>query len=144
MRRFELHRRVDETGVSGTGVIAEGVEFTGGRVVLTWLTGTQGTTLFDSIQGVLDVHGHGGKTTVEWLDPDPARSIVVPVKLGWSNPDTGPEQMRLYALDAGPSPRWAQPHARVAETAIREAYGLIEGARGTVVINTFRGGATPG
>lgn len=126
--------------MSGVGVIAEGVEFTGGRVVLTWLTGTQGTTLFDSIQGVLDVHGHAGKTTVEWIDPTENEVVTIPVKLGWSNPDTGPEDMRLYALDAGPSPRWVQPHARTAETALRETPAWIEGARGFVVLNSRRGG----
>jgi hypothetical protein len=35
MRRFELHRTEDLTGVSGTGVVAEGVKFTKTRIV--WL-----------------------------------------------------------------------------------------------------------
>lgn len=124
---------MDETGVSGVGVIAEGVEFTRGRVVLTWLTGTQGTTLFDSIQGVLDVHGHDGKTTIEWLDlTHPA--LVIPAKLGWSNPDTGPEQLRLYALDVDNQPRWAKPHARTVETAIRDTEYWHEGQRAVVIV----------
>jgi hypothetical protein len=55
---------------------------------------------------------------------------VVPCVLGWANEDTGPESLRLYALDAGPSPRWTQPHARCAETAIVEHDGgLREGDR---------------
>lgn len=59
---------------------------------------------------------------------------ALPCTLGWSNPDTGPENVRLYALDAGPSPRWAKPHARVAETAIREHDGgMREGDRYLVV-----------
>lgn len=144
MRRFELHRKVDESGVSGVGTIAEGVEFTQGRVVLTWLAGTQGTTLFDSVDDVLKVHGHGGKTVIEWIDHDHPR-MVIPAKLGWSNPDTGPEEMRLYALDAGSSPRWAQPHARTVETAIRETTAWCEGARAVVIVtgtrDSERGGA---
>lgn len=139
MRRFELHRKVDVTGVSGVGIIAEGVEFSRGKVVLTWLTGTPGTTFFDSIDNMIAVHGHDGKTVVEWLDPDPDRVVTIPVKLGWSNEDTGPEDMRLYALDAGDQPRWVQPHARTAETALRETRAWIEGARGVVVVNTHRG-----
>lgn len=47
--------------------------------------------------------------------------IVLPAVLGWSNPDTGPESLRLYATDQGGSPRWAKPHARVVETALRES-----------------------
>jgi hypothetical protein len=27
--------------------------------------------------------------------------LVIPCTLGWANPDTGPESVRLYALDAG-------------------------------------------
>jgi hypothetical protein len=63
---------------------------------------------------------------------------VLPAVLGWSNPDTGPESCRLYALDDGPAPRWAKPHARVAEQAIREHVtpypsGIGEGDRYLVV-----------
>lgn len=38
MRTFELERQSDETGVSGTGVVVEGVAFTTGVVVAHWLT----------------------------------------------------------------------------------------------------------
>lgn len=44
-------------------------------------------------------------------------------KLGWSNPDTGPAPLRLYALDAGRSPRWDRPRARVAEDPLIAAGG---------------------
>jgi hypothetical protein len=64
--------------------------------------------------------------------PDDA-PLVIPCTLGWANPDTGPESLRLYALNAGPSPRWAKPHARVAETAIREAGRPWEGDRYLIV-----------
>jgi hypothetical protein len=37
-RPFVLRRLVDETGVSGTGVVAEGVEFSDGTVALRWLS----------------------------------------------------------------------------------------------------------
>lgn len=59
---------------------------------------------------------------------------VIPCTLGWANEDTGPENVRLYALDAGPAPRWAEPHARCAETAIVDRDGgLREGDRYLVV-----------
>ena len=38
MQRFSLKRLEDETGISGTGYVAEGVEFTHGKCVLVWLT----------------------------------------------------------------------------------------------------------
>lgn len=60
--------------------------------------------------------------------------IVLPAVLGWSNPDTGPESLRLYATDQGCSPRWVKPHARVVETALRESPAdTSEGDRYVVV-----------
>lgn len=66
--RFHLVRTEDETGVSGTGVIVEGVEFTNGVVVLRWLTDKSSIAIYDSIADVIDIHGHGGKTVVRWVD----------------------------------------------------------------------------
>lgn len=45
---------------------------------------------------------------------------VLPAVLGWSNPSTAEESVRLYALDAGPSPRWAPEGGRTVERAIAE------------------------
>jgi len=67
-RRFNLVRYEDETGVSGTGIVAQGVQFADGRIVIKWVTDTSSTTIFDSIEDVETVHGHGGKTEVVWLD----------------------------------------------------------------------------
>ena len=71
MRRFELHRDADITGVSGTGVVAEGVEFSDGRVAMRWRPTEHGlcsTVFWDSMEGVTVVHGHDGATRVVWLD----------------------------------------------------------------------------
>jgi hypothetical protein len=38
MRRFELHRDEDATGISGVGKVAEGVQFSSGEVALKWMT----------------------------------------------------------------------------------------------------------
>ena len=69
MKPFEMHRDVDESGVSGTGHVADGVEFDDGRVALRWRTNKDhnATTLFDSMSAVHSVHGHGGKTRIEYL-----------------------------------------------------------------------------
>jgi hypothetical protein len=68
MKRFYLVRVEDVSGVSGTGVVAEGVEFTDGRVALRWRTATPSTVVWDSIVDVQAIHGHDGKTQVYWLD----------------------------------------------------------------------------
>lgn len=66
MRSFELVRDEDETGVSGTGVVAEGVEFTDGTCAMRWLTQTASTAVYGSINDVVEIHGHQGKTRVVW------------------------------------------------------------------------------
>ena len=77
--RFLLVRDVDVTGISGTGVVAEGVEYSDGTVVLRWLEagvpevhkarGVRPTTVVhESVAAVEALHGHGGATHVEWVD----------------------------------------------------------------------------
>jgi hypothetical protein len=67
-RIFELVRIVDHSGVSGTGPVAEGVEFTDGRVALRWHGPNPSTTAWDGVGPMLAVHGHGGDTILRWLD----------------------------------------------------------------------------
>lgn len=66
MRVFRLQRDDDVSGVSGTGVVAQGVEFDDKTVVMRWLSDTATTTLYDSIRHVEKIHGHGGRTRVIW------------------------------------------------------------------------------
>lgn len=70
MRRFELHRDVDETGVSGTGVVADGVDFEDGVAVLRWRGEWPTSVVFHErgMPAIEKIHGHGGKTRIEWLD----------------------------------------------------------------------------
>lgn len=67
-RSFTLYRNVDETGVSGTGEIAQGCVFADGKVAMRWKTSTASTTLFDKVEDVLKVHGHGGFTVMIYDD----------------------------------------------------------------------------
>ena len=72
MRTFELHRDTDETGISGTGIVAEGVEFSDGTVVLRWAASAhKSTVLWDNIGDVEAIHGHGGKTRIVWTEEEP-------------------------------------------------------------------------
>jgi len=68
MKRFNLHRFEDETGVSGTGVVSEGVMFTDGKCAMRWLTERTSVALYDSIDDLEYIHGHDGKTVVVWID----------------------------------------------------------------------------
>lgn len=68
VRNFELHRDVDVSNVSGTGVIAEGVVFSDGRGALHWLGEMPMTTEFANVDWVVKVHGHGGLTRLVWTD----------------------------------------------------------------------------
>lgn len=70
MNLFFLERTEDESGVSGTGVVAEGVVFSSGKAVLSWLTETSSVAVYDSIEDVERIHGHGGKTKVVFLVQD--------------------------------------------------------------------------
>lgn len=68
MKRFVLNRKEDITGVSGTGVVAEGVVFTTGTVILQWLTTINSIVIYPALENVLHIHGHGGSTVLEWVD----------------------------------------------------------------------------
>lgn len=77
MRRFEVQRTKDVSGVSGTGTVAEGVEFTDGTTVVRWREvqgahydrGVRATTvIFPNVEAVEALHGHNGATRVVWVD----------------------------------------------------------------------------
>jgi hypothetical protein len=68
--RFHLHRREDESGVSGTGVVADGVQLSDGRCVLHWLTAVSSVAIYNSIEDLMAIHGHNGKTIVQWEELD--------------------------------------------------------------------------
>ena len=80
-RRFVLSRDHDPSGVSGTGVVAEGMEFSDGVVALRWIVpqgqpghGYPTSVVFHDrgMESVERIHGHSGATRVVWLDPHPA------------------------------------------------------------------------
>lgn len=67
-RRFVLERSVDLTGVSGTGTVVEGVQFSNGRCVILWLGAMSSMTMHDNIENVVAIHGHNGATELHWID----------------------------------------------------------------------------
>lgn len=71
-KRFVLFRDQDVTGVSGEGVVANGVEFPGGTAVMKWCVPGKpnSLTVYDSLADVLEIHGHDGRTWVNMYDGD--------------------------------------------------------------------------
>jgi hypothetical protein len=71
MKLFHFYRNVDETGVSGTGPVVEGVQFTNGWCALRWISNKSSICFYQSLDEVKAIHGHGGKTEVVIHDFDP-------------------------------------------------------------------------
>lgn len=69
MRAFLLVRDEDETGISGTGIVAEGIEFSDGRIAMRWVSSTSRSTVtWDSARDAITIHGHNGKTRMVFSD----------------------------------------------------------------------------
>lgn len=82
-KQFVLYRHDDVSGVSGTGVVAEGVEFANGQCALRWypkdddrvqIAKREGwkfhgsISIFQSVNEIIHIHGHKGSTEVLYLD----------------------------------------------------------------------------
>lgn len=65
---FTLQRDEDESGVSGTGVVADGVRWPDGSAVMRWRTEYASTAVYASMEDLRCIHGHGGRTRVVWAD----------------------------------------------------------------------------
>lgn len=64
MRTFYLKRLKDISGTSGTGIVAEGVEFWNGECVMCWRGDKSSIAVYKSIESILEIHGHGGATKI--------------------------------------------------------------------------------
>jgi hypothetical protein len=71
-RRFRLHRDHDVTGISGTGIVADGVLWPDGTASVRWRGEHPSIVFWDrGSVSVEHIHGHGGATRIVWLDvPD--------------------------------------------------------------------------
>lgn len=89
-RPFVLVRSEDVSGVSGTGIVAEGVVFSDGTVALRWLSQWPTSVVFHDrgLESVERVHGHDGRTVVRFLDEhadDDAAAAGGPSPLSWDH-----------------------------------------------------------
>lgn len=94
MKTFILRRLEDESGVSGTGIVAQGCVFDNGYVALTWLTHLSSLAWYHSIEVLTNIHGHDGKTVVEYTNDPEEIEEEAPV-----DPETpkGPKRNRRRA-----------------------------------------------
>ncbi len=81
-RPFVLQRDQDVSGISGTGVVAEGVVWTDGTAAIRWRGDRPSTTAWSSVDDLIAIHGHGGGTRIVWADdtthersPDSVRTL---------------------------------------------------------------------
>jgi hypothetical protein len=74
IKEFYLSRINDESGVSGTGIVARGVILPSGHCCLEWLTFTSSIAIYKSVQDLEAIHGHGGKTMLIFGTPEDKKS----------------------------------------------------------------------
>jgi len=70
-RRFYLVRGADESGISGTGRVLDGVMFPDGTVVVHWRTPMWSVTFFPDFETFNTLHNLShpeNKTELVWLD----------------------------------------------------------------------------
>jgi hypothetical protein len=69
VKNFYLNRKVDESGISGTGVVAVGTQFPSGICALEWTTYHSSVGIYKNVLDVEKIHGHNGATEVVWGVP---------------------------------------------------------------------------
>jgi hypothetical protein len=66
IRTFELIRDVDLNGISGTGTVAEGCQFSDGVCTMHWVTKHSSTTVYPDVHTLYQIHGHEGASRIVW------------------------------------------------------------------------------
>lgn len=95
-RRFRLVRHEDNTGTSGTGIVARGVQYPDGAVHMQWInddnddleTNSNGVAFKpapDGIEATREIHGHDGRTTIEWIDKETRSDTEIDCESGEHN-----------------------------------------------------------
>ena len=66
MKTFKLRRLEDLSGVSGTGIVAEGTQYHDGQITMSWFGRFHTITVAPDIETIERIHGHEGRTVIEW------------------------------------------------------------------------------
>lgn len=56
MRTFKIIRNNDESGISGTGHVIDGVIFASGKTVIEWLSDTSSIAIYNSFEEFKFIH----------------------------------------------------------------------------------------
>jgi hypothetical protein len=64
MKTFYLDRKSNGEELSGVGKVAEGVIFTDKTVALRWLKWPHSVGFYQSVEDMIFLHGHEGRTTI--------------------------------------------------------------------------------
>jgi hypothetical protein len=117
---FVLRRHHDVTGVSGTGIVADGALFPAagkGVAVVRWRGERGSTVVWDRISHVKEIHGHDGNTIIEIV---PVDDLVAALKAVMAiAPASSAEPGDSDAVDG-----WNQALSEV-HAAIRDAIGEL-------------------
>lgn len=69
IRTFYLMRHNDINGLSGIGIVAVGCVYPNGKAHMQWVSFKSSFEMHDSIDALIDIHGHHGSTELIWGDP---------------------------------------------------------------------------
>lgn len=129
-RRFQLARHEDPTGVSGTGIVADGVVWPDGTATIHW-RGEHASYVHwpRGLESVEAIHGHGGATTIEWIDPLGNRLPPADWLTSWTELLGYVEQARQDGtqIDPGELRDYMTSLKRQAMTPVREWMAAIKG-----------------
>jgi len=69
LREHYLQRNEDFSGVSGTGIVAEGVVMPSGKCIHEWSQSyVTSHNIYPNLQSVQHIHGHEGRTIVKFVN----------------------------------------------------------------------------
>ena len=128
-----IRRHEDVHGVSGTGVVAEVIEFSDGSAVARWLGKDAMSNVAAGIKNITNVHGHGGKMEIEWLweqepDADPMDAVFERkiAAAGGSTGNTGPSGATALKKEAEKEAEAEE----IAEALVEEAAETVDRVAG--------------
>lgn len=99
-RRFYLMRKEDISGVSGTGMVAEGVEFQNGMCALSFSSAYPHANVYANLRAVREVHGHSGATEVVFVDTELSlNNCIESYRRGYQDAVKGDDS--LYPIEEG-------------------------------------------
>lgn len=68
IRRFHIKRDIDVSGISGTGIVADGIQWHDGMCTIHWRGKHPTDNTHLSLQSVMDIHCHEGASKIIFDD----------------------------------------------------------------------------